>query len=1178
MTQPFPSVAFSACLLLAPPVAAQDEDPFAANVRPTKWLPPEEEEKSFKLPPGFEIQLVAAEPAIQKPLNLAFDERGRLWVTDSVEYPYAAPLDRPGRDSIKVLEDTDGDGGADKITTFADGLNIPIGIYTYKGGAIAWSIPHIWHLKDLDGDGKCDERVKLYGPMGHEHDTHGLHNNFRRGFDGWLYACHGYSNETKVHGTDGHEVRMQSGNTYRMRLDGSRVEQFTWGQVNPFGMCFDALGNIYTADCHTKPIYVLLRGGYYPSFGKPDDGLGFVPEIMQHLHGSTANCGIALLTNSALPAEFRGNVLTGNVMTSRVNRDSLSWAGTTPTAKEETDFVVTTDPWFRPVDLQEGPDGAIYIADFYNRIIGHYEVPLTHPGRDRTSGRIWRVVYKGENTRAKARRKAPDMSKASAEGLIALLDDPVLNTRLLAANQLVDRIGQEAAAAVRSAFEKSRSASARSHLLWILHRLGAMTAETLNAAAKDPEASVRTHAMKVLSETSPWRGTDAALALAGLEDSGGFVARAAADALGQHPSPENIRPLLDRLRKTPAGDAHLVHATRVALKKQLGDPESFRRLAGAELIRDEADARQIASAAVAVQSPGAGAFLLRHVQRYAEENEVLAKYLHHAARYSSEAETDALVRLAQEKFAKDIDLQLSLLSSIQAGLDQRGLPPPENLEEWGTNLAGELLDSVDSDSIAWYSVPLEGKRARENPWVVEARPSADGVKDAKFACSLPRGEQLTGILRSKAFAVPPRLGFFVAGHDGFPDKPAGGKNFIRLRAAGTDEILRQASPPRNDTAQRVEWDLAACAGRQGYLEVADGDDGPAFAWLAVGRIAPDVAPLPLLDPNLVTEREKAAAAIAARLKVTSMKPRLRKLLIAESTDPPACESIARALEAIEPSPGAAPAALLPILGDASAPVDLRRKAAQAVAGRDAALARETVTEAVKTLPARLQTSIARALAGDKAGAELLIELVKGGQASPRLLQNPGVKERILATGLDRAAEEIEELTADAPEDSETRQKLIATRRKAYLEALPSAEKGAEVFEKNCAACHQIAGKGKVIAPQLDGIGNRGLERVLEDILDSNRNVDVLFRSTTLVLKDGKVLTGLFRRQEGKTLVLADVKGEEVSIPESDVAQSQKAETSLMPDNFGEVLAEQDFSDLLRFLLESRGKRERDEAK
>ena len=176
-------------LLHAPPA----EDPFRSNVRPTEPLTAAEQQKTFHLPPGFEIQLVAAEPDIQKPMNLAIDARGRLWMSGSVEYPYAA-ADGQGHDAIKVLEDTNGDGRADKITTFVDGLNIPIGLYPYRDGVIAYSMPNIWFFRDTDGDGRADQREILYGPLGIPRDTHGMQNAFLRGFDGLLYVNHGFAN------------------------------------------------------------------------------------------------------------------------------------------------------------------------------------------------------------------------------------------------------------------------------------------------------------------------------------------------------------------------------------------------------------------------------------------------------------------------------------------------------------------------------------------------------------------------------------------------------------------------------------------------------------------------------------------------------------------------------------------------------------------------------------------------------------------------------------------------------------------------------------------------------------------------------------------------------------------------------------------------------------------------
>jgi putative heme-binding domain-containing protein len=392
--------------------------PDSSIVRETQPLSAEEERSKLHVPEGFAVQLFASEPMINKPINIAFDDRGRLWLSSTVEYPYAAKRDRwvdaegsrvrDSRDAIKILEDTDGDGRADRVIDFADGLNIPTGVLPWhkpehQSGCIAWSIPNIWYFYDTTGDGKCDQREVLFGPLGFEKDTHGMCSSFRMGPDGWVYGTHGFNNTSHFRvreknlkgarpGDPGTQLDLDSGNVYRFRPDGSRIEIWSWGQVNPFGLAFDRRGNLYSADCHSAPVYQLLRGAHYPSFGKGHEGLGFGPAMIKHHHGSTGICGIVYLDEGVWGKRWNDHVLIGNPVTSRINRDRIEFHGTTPVAIEQEDFVVSADPWFRPVDLRLGPEGALYVADFYNRIIGHYEVPLDHPGRDRERGRIWRIV------------------------------------------------------------------------------------------------------------------------------------------------------------------------------------------------------------------------------------------------------------------------------------------------------------------------------------------------------------------------------------------------------------------------------------------------------------------------------------------------------------------------------------------------------------------------------------------------------------------------------------------------------------------------------------------------------------------------------------------------------------------------------------------------------------------
>lgn len=1141
----------------------QDNDPFAANIRSTPALSPAEEQKSFHLPPGFKIEIFAAEPEIQKPVNMAFDSQGRLWVSSTQEYPFPAPGNRPGKDSIRILEDTQGTGHADKMTVFADQLNIPIGLYPYKNGVIAFSIPNIYFLQDTDGDGKADRRDVVLGPFDFLHDAHGLNNAFRRGFDGWVYANHGFNNHSIVKAKDGSQIDVQSGNTYRFRLDGSRIEQFTWGQVNPFGMTFDEHGDIFNSDCHTKPHTLLLRNGYYESFGKPHNGLGFVPPVMRHAHGSTAIDAEAQYVGDNFPSEFRGNLFVGNVMTSRVNRDSLKYFGSSVRAVEQPDFIISDDPWFRPVDIQIGPDGAMYIADFYNKIIGHYEVPLNHPGRDRERGRIWRVTYVGDGAKPTTLKQVQNLRTAGTEQLITALAHPTLGMRMQAIDELTDRVGTSAVEPLKSAVKNNADARVRAYGAWALHRLNALTPDTLAKAMQDRNGLVRIHAYRIASETPEWTPEIQKLVVAGLKDPEVLDRRAAVDAISRHPRFENIAELLAVRDQASADDVHLLHAVKLALLETIKSGGLLERWN--KTPHDAKDTRLMAEISLALPSDEAGAYLLDYLQHQSTDGAFAKRLLTHAAKHLPRRfDVERLVTLIREKFLGEIDLQGELFFAVRNGFQQRGEPVPAAVAAWGSTLAHDMLTSLDAAEFSWQSRTLEGEAAP--PWRLESRQSKDRVR-RPFLSSLTLGEAFTGTLRSAEFVIPAKLSFFLCGHSGMPGTPALEGNRVRLRLAGTGEVIAEAMPPRNDVAQPVQWDLAKHAGQKGFIEVVDGISAPSFAWLAIGRFEPPVVSMPKMGTEKVSARLRSASSLASALELRDLEKNFRTLTLDPNLDLDTRLACARTLLTFHPDTIAA--ALIEAAADSAILSEPRLAILEAVGGVKAWDRNQLLARVGRALPQRLQVVVATKLAESREGAQTLLQAVGKGDLSAQVLRVAAVKEKLLASRLEDASKRIDQLTQGLPTLENEMARLLFVRAVNFKRVQASSTRGREVFVKNCQTCHQIGGQGTLIGPQLDGIGERGMERLLEDVLDPNRNVDPNFKTTVYVMKDGRVLSGLFRRQEGKKIVIADSNGKEISFEENAVEQKQASPNSLMPSNVGTTMPETEFYDLLAYLLGQR---------
>lgn len=439
-----------------------------------------------QVPADCELKLFASEPDIAKPIAFAWDERGRCWVVETRDYPHGVQESGEGQDSVKICEDTDGDGKADKFTVFADKLNLPTGIVFARKGIIVAAPPKFIYLEDTNGDDKADKREVIMDCWGIR-DTHAQASNLHYGFDNWIYGCVGYSGIEGYVGGKQHQFAM---GTYRFKPDGSALEflhQFTnnsWGHsTNDAGDQFGGTANgapIFFGGIPATAYAEGSRGMTAKKINAVDTAHTITPNFRQVdvFGGYTAAAGSNFIYSNALPKRFQGMAMVCEPTMKIVALMDVQPDGAGYKALDAFNIYASSDEWNSPVHAEVGPDGAVWVADFQNFIIQHNPTPSKERGgfvattgvggahendlRDHSRGRIYRIVAKG-----------------------AAKDTNTLYNRLLKQWRLASDTSD-------------LSELSDIHALWVKQARGTLDAKTHQAALISKDAKLRRNAIRAL--------------------------------------------------------------------------------------------------------------------------------------------------------------------------------------------------------------------------------------------------------------------------------------------------------------------------------------------------------------------------------------------------------------------------------------------------------------------------------------------------------------------------------------------------------------------------------------------------------------------------------------------------------------------------------------------------------
>ena len=468
-------------------------------------------------PEGFAVKLLAAEPEVQQPIAMCFDDRGRLWVVECYAYPRKVPA-AEARDRILVFEDTDGDHVLDSRKVFAEGLNLASGIAVGFGGVWVGAAPDFMFFPDADGDDVPDGPPRILLDGWGAQDTHETLNSFSWGPDGWLYGCHGVFTHSAVGkpGTpESDRVKINAG-IWRYHPVRHEFEVFSEGTSNPWGVDFNDLGHAFQTACVIPHLYHVIPGARYQrQAGQHFNPFTFddIKTIARHRHwagshwnnadrtatdaigGGHAHSGACIYLGGSWPARYRGRLFMNNIHGDRLNEDRLTPAGSGYVGDGEPDFLFANDSWSQFISLQVGPDGQMVLLDWYDQAECHQQGDAV----DRSNGRIFKVVYGGAKPVRVNLAGEPD---AALIDLLGHDNDWFVRhaRRLLQERAATGRLAADTPRLLQEKLVAATTAPKKLRVIWALHVTGLLDEAGLGRLLGDPEPVVRSWAIQLAAE------------------------------------------------------------------------------------------------------------------------------------------------------------------------------------------------------------------------------------------------------------------------------------------------------------------------------------------------------------------------------------------------------------------------------------------------------------------------------------------------------------------------------------------------------------------------------------------------------------------------------------------------------------------------------------------------------